>query len=325
MKIRTTGPIVGISFISLMLIIGGCRPAETPSPAPTPTVIRTLVPAQPPPATPSPAPPIVTPRPTIPPASPSPPPTKPVVTPAEKPLPPGAVTQANFATADVSFSGAAGSIKAYEVRPNGTGPFPAMIVIHENRGLTEHLKDVTRRFANQGYVTLGVDLLSRVGGRDSIPADDAAVTAIAALSRDGVMQDLQSAFDYLKSKNYVKADRIGVIGYCWGGGNSLLMATRVKELRASVVYYGPNPPNIDDTANIGGPMLGLYGEEDPRITVNVPVLAEAMKKYSKSFEYKVYPGARHAFFNDTGANYNAQAAADAWIVTLAFLEKHLKS
>ena len=225
----------------------------------------------------------------------------------------------------ITFPGQAVPIKAYEVKPAGGGPFPALIVIHENRGLTEHIKDVARRFAGQGYVTLAVDLLSRVGGREAFPTDDAAVTAITALSSDGVMQDLRSAFDYIKGRPYVKADRIGVIGYCWGGGNSLLMATKVKDLRTAVVYYGPNPANIDEVANITGPLLGIYGEEDKRITVNVPQLAEAMKKYNKAFEYKVYPGAAHAFFNNTGANYNAQAAADAWIVTLAFLEKNLKS
>jgi len=102
------------------------------------------------------------------------------------------------------------------------------------------------------------------------------------------------------------------------------MATKVKDLRTAVVYYGPNPANIDDVANINCPMLGIYGELDTRITVNVPALVDAMKKYNKSFDYKVYPNAAHAFFNDTGANYNAEAAADAWKITLAFLEKNLK-
>ncbi len=250
----------------------------------------------------------------------------PTTVPTPSPLPsPTPTPAASPAAASVGFPGLEATIKAYEVRPAGGGPFPAMIVIHENRGLTEHIKDVTRRFAAQGYVTLGVDLLSRVGGRESFATDDEAVAAINKLSREGVVQDLQSAFDYLKSRPYVKADRIGVIGYCWGGGNSLLMATRVRELRTAVVYYGPNPPNIDDVANIAGPMLGLYGAEDTRITVNVPQLAAAMEKYNKTFEYKVYPGAAHAFFNDTGARYHAEAAADAWQVTLAFLEKSLKS
>jgi carboxymethylenebutenolidase len=215
-------------------------------------------------------------------------------------------------------------VKAYRVKPAGTGPFPALIVIHENRGLTEHIKSVARRFAGQGYFTLAPDMLSRIGGKEKYPTDEEGVAAIGTLTSDGVQQDLQSAFDYLKSLPDVKADHIGVIGYCWGGGNSLLMATKVRALRTAVVYYGPNPANLDDVANIAGPMLGSYGELDNRITVNVPALVEAMKKYNKSFEYKIYPGAAHAFFNDTGANYNADAAADAWKVTLAFLEKNLK-
>jgi carboxymethylenebutenolidase len=285
-----------IGLMSLVVVIAvavsalGCSPARAPAPAP----------ASPSAPTPAPAP-VPTPEP----AAPAP--------------------TAGIVSAAVSFPGQAGTRSAYEARPPGGGPLPALIVIHENRGLTEHIKDVTRRFADQGYVVLGVDLLSRVGGREKFATDDEAVAAISALSSEGVVEDLQSAFDYLKSRPYVKADRIGVIGYCWGGGNSLLMATRVSGLRTSVVYYGPNPANLDDVAKISGPMLGIYGEEDTRITVNVPRLSEAMQKHNKSFEYKVYPGAAHAFFNDTGARYNAEAAADAWKVTLAFLEKQLKS
>lgn len=277
------------------------KPVPAPAPAPTPTLIPVPTP------TPTPAPtPVPTPAPTP----------KPTTTPTPSP--------ANLTINSVTIPGQAGQIKAYEARPATGGPFPALIVIHENRGLTEHIKDVARRFAGQGYEAFAVDLLSRVGGREKFATDAEAVTAITALSLDGVQQDLRSAFDYLKSQPYVKPDRIGVIGYCWGGGNSLLMATKVKELRTAVVYYGPNPANIDDVANINFPMLGIYGEKDTRITMNVPALIDAMKKYNKNFEYKIYPDAAHAFFNDTGANYNAEAAADAWKVTLAFLEKNLK-
>ncbi|MBM2832091.1 MAG: dienelactone hydrolase [Dehalococcoidia bacterium] len=259
--------------MSVVALLLGCSPARAPAPAP---------------------------------AAPSAP--APVPAPAPAPVPPAPTPTAGIVSAAVSFPGQAGAISAYEARPAAGGPLPALIVIHENRGLTEHIKDVTRRFANQGYVVLGVDLLSRVGGREKFATDDEAVAAIGVLSSEGVVQDFQAAFDYLKSRPYVKADRIGVIGYCWGGGNSLLMATRVMGLRTAVVYYGPNPTNLDDVANISGPMLGIYGAEDTRITVNVPRLAEAMQKHNKSFEYKVYPGAAHAFFNDTGARYNAEAA-----------------
>ena len=199
-----------------------------------------------------------------------------------------------------------------------------MIIIHENRGLTPHIPDVARRFANQGYVALAPDLLSRIGGTAKFPTTDEAVAAIGTLSSDGVISDLNAAFDYLQALPEVRDDKIGVIGYCWGGGNSLLFATRNNKLSAAVVYYGPNPANIDDVAKITAPFLGIYGEEDTRISMNVPALVEALQRYGKSFEYKIYPGAAHAFFNDTGTRYHPEAAVAAWQVTLAFLQKHLK-
>jgi carboxymethylenebutenolidase len=235
--------------------------------------------------------------------------------------PPGGTT---LTTEAVAFPGAQGQIKAYLARPSSTGTFPTLIIIHENRGLTDHIKDVARRFAAQGYAALAPDLLSRIGGKEKFVTDNESVQAITSLPPEGVQQDLQSAFGYMNSQSFVQPGHIGVIGYCWGGGNSLLMSTRNMGLRAAVVYYGPNPANLDDVARIACPVLGIYGEKDPRITVNMPALAEAMVKYNKSFEYKVYPGAMHAFFNDTGANYKADAAADAWKLTLAFLEKNLK-
>ncbi|MBI4284514.1 MAG: dienelactone hydrolase family protein [Chloroflexi bacterium] len=258
---------------------------------------------------------------TAPAPSPTPAPTS---SPAPGQLPPGLPIAVSLTDAMVTVPGQTVPIKAYEVRPAGEGPFPALIVIHENRGLTGHIKDVTRRFAAQGYLTLAPDLLSRVGGREMFATDEEAVAAIGRLTVDGVMQDLQSAFDYLKGQSYVKPDHIGVIGYCWGGANSLLMATRVEGLRTAIVYYGRNPAKIDDVANISGPVLGIYGELDTGITGSVPALAETMAKYNKSFEYKVYSGASHAFFNDTGTRYNAEAAADAWQITLAFLDKNLR-
>ncbi|MBI2872335.1 MAG: dienelactone hydrolase family protein [Chloroflexi bacterium] len=224
----------------------------------------------------------------------------------------------------VSFESDGTAISGYLARPRGDGSFPGLVVIHENRGLTPHIKDVAMRFANQGYVTLAVDFLSRVGGTDQFTTTEAAVAAIGSLSSDGVMKDAEAGVKYLQGLPYVRQDRIGVIGYCWGGGNSLLFATRNRDIRAAVVYYGPNPANIDDVANISARVLGVYGAEDTRITVNVPKLEEAMRELGKSFEYKVYQGAAHAFFNDTGARYHAESAADAWVVTLAFLDKNLR-
>ena len=239
--------------------------------------------------------------------------------------PAGYVEPGAVESSEVSFPGAGFSITAYLSKPRSSGTFPGLLIIHENRGLTDHIKDVARRYANQGYAVMATDLLSRVGGTAQFATSDEAVTAIGKLTGDGVVQDLNTAFNYLQSLTYVRKDRIGVLGYCWGGGNSLLFATRNPQLRAAVVYYGPNPANIDDVAKITGPVLGIYGAEDTRISMNVPALEVAMKKYNKSFEQKTYTGAAHAFFNDTGARYHKEASADAWQVTIAFLQKHLKS
>jgi carboxymethylenebutenolidase len=232
--------------------------------------------------------------------------------------------QAELTTETLTFPGQAGEMTAFAARPAGEGPFPGLIVIHENRGLTEHIRDVAQRFAAQGYAALAPDMLSRAGGKEQYPSDDAAVAAIGDLSQEGVMEDLRSSFDYLASQPYVISGSVGVIGYCWGGGNSLLMGTRVPELAAVVVYYGPNPADLDSVANISGPVLGIYGEEDPRITVNVPELDAAMQENGKTFEHEVYAGAAHAFFNDTGQRYHEESARDAWTLTLAFLQQNLK-
>lgn len=319
--------LVLIVSVSLTLTFISCAPKVTPPPpvlTPSPLPVAQETPLSTPAPTPvkiSPATPAPLPA-TPPPPRPSPTPATPV--PATR-VPAGYVAPEAVDSSEVSFTSDGFNIKAYLSRPKSAESFPAIIIIHENRGLNVHTEDVARRFANQGYVAIAPDLLSRAGGTAQFTTTDEAVAAIGRLSRDGVIQDLNSAFKYLQTLPYVKKDSIGVIGYCWGGGNSLLFATRNRELKAAVVYYGPNPANIDDVANIAAPVLGIYGDEDPRITVNVPKLEEAMKKYNKSFEYVNYMGAAHAFFNDTGERYHPEASADAWRITLSFLAKHLKA
>lgn len=298
------------------MLLVACQAAPSATPPAAPSI---------PPAAPS-TPPAA---PSTPPAAPSAPPTAPSTppSPAAPPAagPQGQVTPDVVDSSEVIFNSGTFNIKGYLSRPKASGPFPGLIIIHENRGLTGHIKDVARRYANQGYAVLAPDLLSRVGGTAQFATTNEAVAAIGTLSGEGVIQDLNSAFTYLESLPFVNKNRIGVLGYCWGGGNSLLFTTRNSSLKAAVVYYGPNPAKLDDVANITAPLLGMYGADDTRITVNVPVLEEAMKKYNRTFEYKIYPGAAHAFFNDTGTLYNAEAASDAWQNTVAFLQKHLKN
>jgi carboxymethylenebutenolidase len=230
-------------------------------------------------------------------------------------------------SSDIKFSSTdGGTVGGYLTRPKDSGSHPAIVVIHENRGLTDHIRDVARRLAKAGYVALAPDLLSRQGGTGSF-ADTAGATAgIGKLNEDNVTNDLTGAINYLKNQGFVRANKIGVTGFCWGGGNTLLIATRNKDLAAAVVYYGRNPRNLDDVKNVTASVLGHYGAEDERITSEVPKLAEAMKKYGKSFEYKVYPGAPHAFNNDTSPDrYRPEAAKEAWSRTLEFFKAHLQS
>lgn len=232
-----------------------------------------------------------------------------------------------LSSGDVKFSSTDGAtISGYLTRPRENTNHPAIVVIHENRGLTDHIRDVARRLAKAGYVALAPDLLSRQGGTGSFPNEQAATAGIGKLNEEGISHDLTGAINYLKGQSFVRPNKIGVTGFCWGGGNTLLIATRNKDLAAAVVYYGANPKNLDDVKNISAAVLGHYGAEDERITSQVPKLAEAMKKYGKSFEYKIYPGAPHAFNNDTNTDrYRPGAAKEAWTRTLEFFKTHLQS
>lgn len=218
------------------------------------------------------------------------------------------------------------SIGAYLTRPKGEGRLPAVVVLHENRGLVDHIRDVARRLAKAGYVALAPDLLSRQGGTGSFASPAEAIEGIRKVDEEGITKDLTGGINYLKGQNYVRANKIGVVGFCWSGGQSTLILTRNRDLAAGVIYYGRNPNDLDDVKNISAPVLASYGEKDERITAGVPALVEAMKTHGKSFEYKIYPGAQHAFNNDTNPQrYDAEAAKDAWYRTLEFFKKHLQS
>jgi carboxymethylenebutenolidase len=232
-----------------------------------------------------------------------------------------------LASNEVKYNAADGTaIGGYLTRPKGDGSRPAVVVIHPWSGIDEHTRDVARRFAKAGYVALAPDLFSRVGGTSSYPTREAAIAAGRKLTNDMIAQDLSASTSYLKTQNFVRPAKIGVIGFCWGGGKALMFTTRSKDIASSVIYYGENPENLEDVKNINAPVLGSYGGDDPRITSEVPKLEEAMKKYGKSFEYKIYPGAPHSFNSDDNPrSYREEAAKDAWARTLDFFQKHLQS
>jgi carboxymethylenebutenolidase len=215
------------------------------------------------------------------------------------------------------------TIGGYASAPKGSAKHPGVLVIHENRGLNDHTRDVARRFAAEGFVALAPDILARKGGTGSFASPDAAREAIGTVSPEQAIADLKSGLAFLDAHARVEKGRLGSVGFCWGGARSFLLAAESERLKAAVVFYGSAPPP-EKIAAVRVPVLGLYGATDERITSKVPETAEMMKKAGKSYDYKIYEGAGHAFFNDTGERYDAAAAKDAWPRAVAFLRKNLK-
>ena len=224
----------------------------------------------------------------------------------------------------IEFEGDGATLMGYLARPTGDGPFPIVLVCHENRGLTDHIKDVARRFAREGYATLAVDLLSRQGGTAAI-TDQAAIPGALGQAPEGQpVADFQAGLRYLQAQPYVEPAKVGMTGFCYGGGVTWRVATKMPELRAAVPFYGPAPQTAD-VPGIQAAVLAMYGEQDQRINAGIPEIEAAMQQNGKTFQKQIYAGANHAFFNDTGRNYNAAAAADAWSKTLAWFDQYVKA
>jgi len=207
-------------------------------------------------------------------------------------------------------------------RPQEPGTYPGIIVIHEIWGLVDHIKDVASRLAREGYAALGVDLFD---GKIVSKLEEGRALR-EKFTEEKILADLNGAFNYLKSLSYVNPNRIGSVGFCMGGGLSLLLACHNRELAAPVIFYGRNPSPIELVKNLQCPILGNYAGADMAITESdINLLKQTLTKYGKNFDIKVYPGAPHAFFNDTKESYRLEAAKDAWERTLKFFNKQLKA
>lgn len=224
---------------------------------------------------------------------------------------------------DLEFPGDDATLLGYLARPKGDGSFPVALVCHENRGLTDHIRDVTRRLAKAGYVALAVDLLSRQGGTGTVGSENVP-GALGNIAPEQFVKDFLSGWRYLQGQSFADAARLGMVGFCFGGGVTWLMATKVPELLAAVPFYGPHPP-VADVPNINAAVLAIYAGRDTRINQGIPAIEEAMQQYGKIYEKVIYPDTDHAFHNDTGSRYAPEAAKDAWSRTLAWFEKYLKS
>jgi carboxymethylenebutenolidase len=222
--------------------------------------------------------------------------------------------------ARVTFPGPQGPVHAYLAHPTGQGRWPAVIVVHENRGLNPHIEDVARRLAVAGYLALAPDLLSPLGGTP--PDEDEARDRFAELKPPLAVAQLEAALAFLKSKPQ-STGAVGAVGFCWGGGMVDRLALTSADLKAAVAYYGPEPP-LSEVKTVHAAMLLHYAELDTRITAAGPAFAEAVKKAgAPEVRRYVYPGVNHAFSNDTGSRHDKAAADLAWERTLAFLKAHL--
>jgi len=214
-----------------------------------------------------------------------------------------------------------GSMKAYFARPKGDGKFPGVIVIHENRGLNPHTEDVARRVALEGYLAVAPDALSPFGGTPANP--DEARPLFQKLDSAANIKNFAAAVQYLKTHPQ-STGKVGCMGFCWGGGVTNQVAVHSPDLKAGAPFYGIQPA-LGDVTKIKASMLLHYAGQDERINAGIKAYEEALKNAGVDFRTFMYEGAGHAFFNDTGARYNKEAAQLAWERTLAFFKDKLKT
>ena len=227
---------------------------------------------------------------------------------------------------EVRYPGKSCEIKAFSAQPAAGGdPWPAVIVVQEWWGLDDHIKDVARRFAAEGYLAIAPDLYSRQGHKVTKDPDVAAGLMSALNTSDGT-DDLLSAIAWLKTQPTADSAHIGVIGFCMGGSYATLLPCVSKDIKAAAAFYGEVPPD-DQLENLGCPIFYAYGENDDWIQrADVDRVSAALKKFHKLGEVKVYVGCSHGFFNNTRKGiYSADDAKDAWQRTVELFAANLKA
>jgi len=219
-----------------------------------------------------------------------------------------------------SPGGTSGRMRGYLVQPAGKGPFPAVLVIHENRGLNPYIEDVARRAALDGFLALAPDGLSPVGGYPG--NDDDGRTLQAGLEQPKLLQDMLNSARMLKS-HALSTGKLGVTGFCWGGGTTNWLATQLgADMHAGAPYYGaaPDPASV---ARIRAPLLIHYAENDERINAMWPGYESALKAAGARYERYVYPGTQHGFHNNSTPRFHEPSAKLSWERTIAFFRKNL--
>ena len=234
-----------------------------------------------------------------------------------------AVTSAeDLFTEMINYDGVNGKMQAYVARPKAEKKYAAVVVIHENRGLNPHIEDVTRRAARAGYLAIAPNALSPLGGT---PAnEDEARTKFQQLKQEENNQNFIRVFDYLAGRKDCNGNW-GCVGFCWGGAMANTLAVNVPSLKAAVPFYGRQAA-AEDVPKIRAALQLHYGELDERVNAGIPAFEAALKAANIPYELYIYPGAQHAFHNDTSpSRYNEAAAKLAWQRTIEFFGKHLQS
>ena len=215
-----------------------------------------------------------------------------------------------------------GKVKGYLVRPaRESGKLPVVLVVHENRGLNPHIQDIARRVALDNFIAFAPDALASLGG---YPGDeDKARELFATLDQTKIREDFIAAAEALRALPDSNG-KLGVVGFCYGGGIANFLATRLPNLDAAVPFYGAHPP-AEEVANIKAPLLVQLAEKDERITSGWPAYEAALKQAGVQYQAYIYPGVQHAFNNDTTPRYDAAAAKLAWQRTIDFFNAHLRT
>ena len=219
----------------------------------------------------------------------------------------------------ITFAGNNGQLKgAFAAAPKPKG---AVLVIHENRGLTDHIRTIPPRFAADGYSALAVDLLSEEGGTETLGGDAPAIAALGAAPVERLVADMRSGIDELQRR--VPNQKVGIIGFCFGGGMVWsLLAAGEPRVAAAAPFYGPTPANPDFSGSKAA-VLAVYGALDARVNGTRDAAVAALQAAGLTFEVKEYADANHAFFNDTGPSYNATAATQAYAAVLDWYGRYL--
>jgi len=237
-------------------------------------------------------------------------------------------------TAATSTTTGAGTSAAEEIRfpgPQGeligawsspADPKGAVLVIHENRGLTPHIRSIPPRLAADGYAALAIDLLSEEGGTAGMPSEGDATAALGQASSERLVADLRAGLDELEQR--VPGTKLAVIGFCFGGGMTWqLLAAGDPRISAAVPFYGPAPADADFTGSPSAAVLGIYAEEDDRVNASREAAGAALTAAGLTHELRTFPGVDHAFFNDTGPRYDEAAATEAYQAMLDWFASHL--